>query len=125
MSAGTSQSFRLTPAMRLRSQADFRRLKQGGERVPSGCLIANWQPQSPGGLTRLAVITSRRLGDAVERSRARRLLREAFRLHQHDLSCPVDMVLVARQSILGRKRQEVEQDLLKAWRRGGLLRQSA
>jgi ribonuclease P protein component len=55
------------------------------------------------------------------RSRARRLLRECFRLHQHDLRQPIDLVLVARPSILGKGFSEVEKDFLTTLRKAGLL----
>jgi ribonuclease P protein component len=47
-------------------------------------------------------------------------LRESFRLHQHDLSRAVDLVLVARPSITGRKFSEVEQDFLRVLRQARL-----
>lgn len=86
-----------------------------------GCLIANWRPLPPGGATRLGVVTSRKIGGAVVRNRARRLLREAFRVHQTELKQPVDLVLVARQSIVGRKLAGVEKDFLATLNRAGLL----
>lgn len=68
----------------------------------------------------MGVVTSKKIGDAVARSRARRLLRESFRLHQHDLSGAVDLVLVARPSISGRKFAEVERDFLRVLRQARL-----
>jgi ribonuclease P protein component len=62
---------------------------------------------------RLGVVTSKKVGNAVVRSRVRRLLRESFRLHQHELKGPVDLVLVARPSIVGKKFAEVERDFLR------------
>ncbi len=56
------------------------------------------------------------------RSRARRLMRESFRLHQHDFERPVDLVLVGRPSIAGKKFSEVERDFLEAMRRSKLLK---
>jgi ribonuclease P protein component len=58
------------------------------------------------------------------RSRARRLLREAFRLHQHDLKNAVDLVLVARNSILGKGLADVENDFLTILRKAGLSKQA-
>ena len=107
--------------MRLKQRRDFTELKQQGQRLAAGCLIANWKTAPAGSGSRLGVITSRKLGSAVTRSRARRLLREAFRLHQHDLRQPVTMVLVARSSILGKPRADVERDFLSALRRAKLL----
>jgi ribonuclease P protein component len=68
------------------------------------------------------VVTSKKIGGAVLRSRARRLLRESFRRHQHDLAQPVEMVLVARNSIAGKSFTEVEKDYLAALKRAGLWR---
>jgi ribonuclease P protein component len=86
-----------------------------------GCLIANWQAV-PAAASRLGVVTGARIGGAVVRSRARRLLRESFRLHQHELARPVDLVLVARPSIAGKGLAQVERDFLAALRKTGLLK---
>ncbi len=87
-----------------------------------GCLILNWSPVQGGTLSRVGVITSRKVGNAVARSRARRLLREGFRRHQNHMVAPVDMVLVARNSIAGKSQAEVDRNFLGALRRAGLLR---
>lgn len=108
--------------MRLKQGRDFARLKREGRRISCGCLIANWSPLPEGATPRLGVITTRKLGNAVVRARARRLLREAFRLHQHDLTQPVDLVLVAQRTIVGKGLAVVASDLLAAWRRGGILK---
>ena len=106
---------------RIKQGRDFLRIKTEGKRFASGCLIANWA-SSAGSQSRLGVITGRKMGNAVVRSRARRLLREAFRVHQRELCGPVDMVLIARPSIVGKHFQEVERDLLEALRKGRLLK---
>lgn len=125
MSAGPSSRQRLSRGQRLRTQADFRQLKQNGVRLTQGCMAVNWRERPAKSASRLGVITSRHMGSAVLRSRARRLLREAFRRHQAELRQPLDMVLVARNSIVGKKLAGVEKDLLAAWRRGGLLKTAA
>ena len=125
MPADPPAPLRLTRGMRLKQGRDFGRVKAQGKRLVCGCLIANWLELPPGTPLRLGVITSRKVGEAVARNRARRLLREAFRLHQHDLRCPVDLVLVARNSIVGKKLAGVEHDFLKALRQAKLLKATA
>jgi ribonuclease P protein component len=108
--------------LRLGHNRDFTRVRQQGERLVLGCLIANWHRLPDGASPKLGVVTGRKIGGAVERSRARRLLRESFRLHQHELSQPVELVLVARNSIAGRDFAGVEKDFLAVLNRAGLLK---
>lgn len=124
MAAEKPQRLRFGRAARIKQSREFARLRQQGQRSANGCLIANWQRLSPDAASRLGVITGGRIGDAVVRTRARRLLRETFRLHQHDLAQPVDLVLVARPSIGGKRFADVEKDFLTTLRKAGLLKGS-
>ena len=125
MAAATPQRLRLTREMRVKQGRDFSRVRQAGQRLVMGCLIANWLQLPAGSNSRLGVVTSGKVGNAVVRNRARRLLREAFRLHQHDLSQPMDLVLVARNSISGKTFSGVEKDYLATLRRAGLLKEKS
>jgi ribonuclease P protein component len=115
---------RLDRSKRLKKGRDFARVRSSGVRMVHGCLIANWVLLDSGAVSRLGVVTSRRIGNAVDRARARRVLREAFRLNQFALRQPVEMVLVARQSIAGKNTADVQQDYLTAIGRGGLLKET-
>lgn len=101
------------------------RAKADGPRMAWGCMMANWLPSAPGAPARVGVITSRRIGNAVVRNRARRLMREAFRLHQRELTSNVDLILIARQSIAGKPFSAVEADFLVGLRRARLLKPKA
>lgn len=98
-------------------------MKKEGRRASRACLIANWTMLSPGSESRLGVITSRRIGSAVARNRARRLLRETFRLHRPEFKQPVTLVLVAKPAIVGKKLQDVERDFLSVMRQAGLFKE--
>lgn len=122
MDATPPASFGFPRAQRIKHGRDFNRLRLEGRRVVQGCLILNWASLPSASACRLGVITGKKIGHSVIRSRARRLLREAFRLHQPDLNQVVDMVLVARPSIAGRTFGAVEQDYLTALRKAKLCR---
>lgn len=122
MTAAPSARLRLPRSRRLRLGRDFQRARTQGRRLVQGCLILNWLLLPAGEPTRLGVVTSRKIGGATVRNRARRLLREAFRRHQFDLRQPMDMVLVARSSIGNKKFAETERDFLTALQRAGALK---
>jgi ribonuclease P protein component len=122
MRAEPPNRLRLSRASRLAQSRDFARVRQQGERLAQGCLIANWNKLPDGASPKLGVVTSKKIGGAVQRSRARRLLRETFRQHQHEFAQPVELVLVARNSIAGKKFADVEKDFLSALNRAGLLK---
>jgi ribonuclease P protein component len=84
MHAESPKRLRLSRLSRLAQNRDFSRVRQTGQRLVLGCLIANWNRLPEGMPPKLGVVTSKKIGGAVERSRARRLLRESFRLHQHE-----------------------------------------
>jgi ribonuclease P protein component len=120
--AAPPKRLRLGRPSRLAQNRDFTRVRQRGERLVLGCLIANWSKLPDGSAPRLGVVTSKKIGGAPVRSRARRLLRESFRLHQHEFAQPVEIVLVARNSIAGKKFADVEKDYLAALRRARLVK---
>jgi ribonuclease P protein component len=122
MHAETPKRLRLGRPSRLAQNRDFVRVRQNGQRLALGCLIANWNQLPEGAQPKLGVVTSKKIGGAVQRNRARRLLRESFRLHQHELAQPVELVLVARNSIAGKDFAGVEKDFLAALRRASLLK---
>ena len=124
MAARLPQRLRFDRAARIKQGRDFARVRQAGERLAFGCLIANWQRLPADSPSRLGVVTARRIGGAVVRNRARRLLRETFRLHQYALAAPVDLVLVARPSIAGKRFADVERDFLTTLRKARMLKQT-
>src|SRR5262245_55954140 len=112
----------LPRSMRMRQAREFQAVREQGRRATNGCMIMNWKTLSEGSTSKLGVITSRKLGNAVVRTRARRLLRETFRLHQNDFKTPVSMVLIARNSIAGKFLSDVEKDFLFLANRANLIR---
>ena len=80
-------------------------MREGGKSFADGPLAASFRPRGaapvrpgiPGGVARVGLTVSSRVGGAVVRNRIKRRLREAVRLELAHLP-PVDLVIVARAS---------------------------
>ncbi|HEX2100833.1 MAG TPA: ribonuclease P protein component, partial [Candidatus Synoicihabitans sp.] len=63
----------------------------------------------------VAVVASRAaVGNAVQRNRAKRRLREVFRAHQAKIPADVDLLLVARTSLNRLEYREIERKFVSA-----------
>ena len=112
-------------SVRIQASSDFRNNKENGERLAKGCLLANWQVLPTNSFSRLGVVTSKRIGKAVIRNRARRLIRECFRLHKYEFINKIDLILIARKSIAKYSFQEVEKDFMELLKKSDLLSRDA
>lgn len=114
--------YKLPKTCRLTRSCDFNRIRAKGSRLVCGSLLLNWVVLPEGSKSRFGIVVSKKIGKAVVRNRCRRLLREVYRLHQHDFARPVEIVLVARSSLKDCKFADVEKDFLKALSMAGLLK---
>ena len=109
--AASRKDFRFRSSQHLRYSWEFASLKASGQRAFSRTMIMNWRPSSDRPFSRLGVVVSKRVGGSVVRTRSRRLMREAFRYLQGQMASPLDIVLVARQRMVGASQQSVVDDL--------------
>ncbi|HET7535776.1 MAG TPA: ribonuclease P protein component [Candidatus Didemnitutus sp.] len=111
-------SQRLRAHQRVKRNADFRAAREQGRRIDCGAFMLTWRirPDSTA-RARVGVVASRAaVGGAVERNRAKRLLREIFRRHQTLVPAGLDLVLTARAALLRLPLPEVEQRFTHACR---------
>ncbi|MDX2109943.1 MAG: ribonuclease P protein component [Verrucomicrobiota bacterium] len=97
---------------RLKKSAEFERVRHAGRKVEYGPfamqIASDAVPAQQKPVRRLGVVASKRVGGAVQRNRAKRLLRAVFRSNQDMLPAHCDVVLLARPSLPTLTIREVE-----------------
>lgn len=83
----------------LKNSAQFERVRREGRTWSAGALVLN-AARNDQQVVRCGFITAKKVGKAVRRNRARRLIREAVRLRMPSIKPGWDLVWVARPSIV-------------------------
>ena len=83
--------------MRIRSGRDFREIYALRKTVRSRDLVLYWRPNTLGH-ARLGLSVSRKHGNAPRRNRIKRVLREVFRLSQHDIPGSLDLIAIPQRN---------------------------
>jgi ribonuclease P protein component len=96
---------------RLKKNKDFRVVYQNGKVIPSKYFVLYYKPNSSEFL-RIGFSASKKIGNSIVRSRAKRILREAVRKHLEKITVGFDIIFIARARIKGIKSTEIENILV-------------
>jgi ribonuclease P protein component len=88
--------YRFPKSARLTSVGEFQKVKNEGVSCHGRFMVLSVLKNSPSAETRVGLITSKRIGNAVERNRVRRRFRELVRKSRPALEQGLWMVLIAR-----------------------------
>jgi len=105
--------------VRLRRASDIKAIYEEGKTWKHPLLVLMARPNRRP-VTRIGVTASKRLGSAVVRNRAKRLLREAARRLYNKFGSGWDVMLIARTRMVDARAEEVERALAALLRRAQL-----
>jgi ribonuclease P protein component len=95
-------------ATHVRKRAEFERIQSAGSRVNTDAFVLIVAAQADvRALPRLGITASRRVGNAIVRNRAKRLVRAAFRATSELFPRGIDVVVIVRRSLGERKLDSV------------------
>ena len=94
----------------LRKQKDFNRVYKKGKSRGSKYVVVLYRKNNLG-YTRTAFVSSKKVGNSVERNRSRRLMKESYYSVRDKIRKSYDIVFVARNSINGAVMSEVQHSL--------------
>jgi ribonuclease P protein component len=105
-------------ANRILKRREFRQVYEKGRKFRANFFNA-FVIENGGGEPRLGITTTRKMGNAVNRNRARRLLREVFRKNKRSVPGGIDIVLNAKDSIIEVAYRDIESDFISFLKRAG------
>lgn len=100
----------------------FRKLYAKGESAVGPFVVVYCKRNGTQG-NRLGITTGVKLGHAVDRNRARRRIREVYRIHENRFKRGFDVVIVARQRAIDGDFSELERSFLRQCGRLRLLKE--
>lgn len=105
----------------LRRKDDFSAVYKKGRSVGERYIVLFYKKN---GLpyNRIAFLASKKVGNSVERNRARRLIRENYRFLKDDIRTGYDIIFIARNTINGRKFSDIKKSMVGALLKSKLLK---
>lgn len=94
----SAPGFAFPKSARVRKRPEFLRVQSRGRRVHTEHFTLIVLDRGDGEPARLGLTTARKVGPAVVRNRARRVLREVFRLHRERFPRGHDVVVIVKDS---------------------------
>ena len=96
----------------------FRRVYEEGRKIQARHFTAFVLPNS-GGQSRIGITATRKMGNSVERNRARRLVREVFRKNKWLVPRGVDIVINVKRPLVEAHYRDLEGDFITFLERAG------
>lgn len=103
----------------LRKREDFNAIYNKGKSIPERYIVFFFKKNDLS-YNRIAFLASKKVGNSVQRNRAKRLMKESYRLSCKGITEGYDMIFIARKTINGKKFDDVDRSLKNAVKRAKL-----
>lgn len=114
----TDASQKFPKSDRILKREVFRRVYEQGRKIQFKYFTA-FVLAKPADAARIGITTTRKMGNSVERNRARRLVREAFRRNKWLVPNGVDIVVNAKRSLVDAAYRDFEGEFITFLQRAG------
>lgn len=104
----------------LNRNADFRRLYHRGKSYTNPALVVYFQ-RNRAGICRIGITVSKKIGNAVQRNRCKRIIRAAYTQIEPDILGNYDFVFVARSKTKYLKSTEIKAAMLSLLQKAGAI----
>ena len=118
----------LKKSHRIRLESEYKRIFSKGQKVYSPFFILFITPaqsdntQAQKTSTRFGFIASNKVGNAVDRNRAKRVIREIIRLNLVNIKNGFEVVIILSPKIVGQTYSVLEKEILNSLRKATLIK---
>ena len=107
----------------LKQNSDFRRAYGRGKSYSDPALVTYVLKNNRAGICRMGITTSKKIGNAVERNRCRRIIRAAFYEVSPLIDGGYDFVFAARTRTIKMKSTDITRIMLQHLKKAGVIKQ--
>ena len=105
----------------LRGKENFSKVYNKGKSVGGRYVVIFYMPNNLP-YNRIAFLASKKVGNSVNRNRARRLMKEAYRLRNFEVANGYDLIFIARNTISNVKCDDVKKSMRNSLSKTGVMK---